>query len=258
MDTYAFSVQRTNSAACGANWNAECGDAAFALKPGESEQAQWPLNFWYQFEGEGEYEVSVTRHVPIMSNGGERRDFTFSSKFDVRIAPPDPARAQSILQDFEKKLHSNDPEVRHAALDVLSSTATEYFQDIAMTVSRSKDALAVLHAVGALERINTAETRAALGDLLTTDEAHTEDEILVRIHAIEGLGHSGDASYQTLISRYLEDKDEHIQLAAMVAIAQLGKADAVSQLQPSSSTTAQAAAAICWFNSTVRSAASRP
>ena len=145
----------------------------------------------------GEYEVSVTRQVPIMSNGGERRDFTFSSKFDVRIAPPDPARAQSILQDFEKKLHSNDPEVRRAALDVLSSTATEYFQDIAMTVSRSKDALAVLHAVGAPERINTAETRAALGDLLTTDEAHTEDEILVRIHAKEGLGHSGNASYQT-------------------------------------------------------------
>jgi hypothetical protein len=56
----------------------------------------------------------------------------------------------------------------------LGSTATEYFQDIAMTVSRSKDAQAVPHAVGALERINTAETRAALGDLLTTDEAHTE------------------------------------------------------------------------------------
>jgi hypothetical protein len=88
-----------------------------------------------------------------------------------------------------------------------------------MTVSRSKDALAVLPAVAALERINAAETRAALSDLLTTDEAHTEDEILVRIHAIEGLGHSGDASDQTLISRYLEDKDEHIQLAAMVAIA---------------------------------------
>jgi hypothetical protein len=88
-----------------------------------------------------------------------------------------------------------------------------------MTVSRSKDALAVLHAVGALERINTAETRAALGDLLTTDEAHTEDEILVRIHAMESLGHSGDASDQTLISLHLEDKDEHIQLAALVAIA---------------------------------------
>ena len=78
---------------------------------------------------------------------------------------------------------------------------------------------AVFHAVGALERINTAETRAALGDLLTTDQAHAEDEIPVRIHAIESLGHGGDASYQRLISRYLEDKDEHIQLAARVAIA---------------------------------------
>jgi len=42
---------------------------------------------------------------------------------------------------------------------------------------------------------------------------------LVRIQAIEGLGHSGDASDQTLISGYLEDKDGPIQLAAMVAIA---------------------------------------
>jgi hypothetical protein len=231
LDTYEFSAQGTNSPVCSAKWNSECIDDLLTLKPGESEQGQWPLNFWYQFEKEGKYEVNVTRHIPIMSSAGEYRDFTFSSKFEVRIAPLDSARVQGILQDFEKKLHSHDPEVRHAALDVLSSTAPEYFQDIALTVSRSKDAFAVLHAIGALERINSAETRAALGDLLTAEEPSTDDEILVRVHAIEGLGHSGDASYQTSIGRYLEDKNEHIQLAAMVAIAQLGKADAVPQLQ---------------------------
>src|SRR4029077_9952968 len=81
------------------------------------------------------------------------------------------------------------------------------------------------------ERINTAETRAALADLLTAEAVTTDDEILVRVHAIEGLGHNGDASYETTIGRYLEDKNEHMQLAAMVAIAQLGKAEAVPQLQ---------------------------
>jgi HEAT repeat protein len=71
-----------------------------------------------------------------------------------------------------------------------------------------------------------------LGDLLTAEEPGTEDEILVRIRAIESLGHCGDRSYQAPIGRYLEDKNEYIQLAAMVAIAQLGKAEAVRQLQP--------------------------
>jgi len=230
LDTYEFSVTGPGSA-CGAKWNAECGDTLLSLTPGDSYRGQWPLNFWYQFEGEGTYEVNATRHVPTMSKDGQFQDFTFSSKFQIKLVPLNPARVQSILQEFEQKLHSSDPDVRHAALDVLASTAPSYFQGVALTVSRSKDAFAVLHAVGALERINTAETRAALADLLTAEEVTTDDEILVRVHAIEGLGHNGDASYETTIGRYLEDKNEHIQLAAMVAIAQLGKAEAVPQLQ---------------------------
>lgn len=231
LDTYEFSAEGHNSPVCTAKWNPDCIDNLLPLKSGESEQAQWPLNFWFQFDSAGEYEMSATRHIPIRSQAGEYRDFEFSSKFKVKISPLDPARVQSILQDFERKLHSDDPEIRHAALDVLSSTAPDYFQDIALTLSRSKDTFAVLHAIGALERINTAETRTALGDLLTPEEPATEDEIMVRVHAIESLGHSGDASYQISIGRYLDDKNEHIQLAAMVAIAQLGKAEAVTQLQ---------------------------
>jgi HEAT repeat protein len=229
VDSYEFSVTGPGSS-CRARWDAECRDTLLPLEPGGSYQGQWPLNFWYQFEREGKYDVEATRHVPVMSKGGDFQDFTFSSKFEVKMAPLDPARMQNILQEFEQKLHSDDPDVRHAALDVLS-TAPVYFQRIALTVSRSKDAFAVLHAVGALSRMNTPETRAALADLLTAEEVTAEDEVLVRVHAVEGLGHSGDPSYQTLIGRYLGDKNEHIQLAAMVAIAQLGKAEAVPQLQ---------------------------
>jgi hypothetical protein len=256
LDTYEFSVTGSGSA-CRAKWDGECRDTLFSFEPGDSYQGQWPLNFWYQFEREGKYEVEATRHVPVMSKRGEFQDFSFSSKFEVKLSPLDPAREQSILQEFEQKLHSSDPDVRHAALDVLSSTAPAYFQRIALTVSRSKDAFAVLHAVGALSRMNTAETRAALADLLTAEEVTTEDEVLVRIHAIEGLGHSGDASYQTLIGRYLGEKNEHIQLAAMVAIAQMGKAEAVPQLQrfsfSSNPTTRKNVAATLRFSTTPES-----
>jgi hypothetical protein len=58
-----------------------------------------------------------------------------------------------------------------------------------------------------------------------------EDEVTARMRAIEGLGCSGDSGYESLVGRYMEDRHEYIQLGAMVAIAELGKAAAVRQLQ---------------------------
>jgi hypothetical protein len=230
LDTYEFLVTGPSSG-CGVKWDDECGDELTPLVHGDSFHGQWPLNFWYEFERDGKYEVSVTRHIPVRSIRGEYQDFTFSSKFEVKLDPVDPARVQSILQEFERNLHSADPDVRHSALDVLATTAPIYFQGIALRLSRYKDPFAVLHAVGALGRLNTPETRAALADVITNGEATTDDEVVARIRAIEALGRSGDASYQGLIEHYMKDKNEHIQLAAMVAVAQLGKAEAVPQLQ---------------------------
>jgi hypothetical protein len=230
LDTFDFSVTGAGSG-CVANWKAECRDPLSPLAPGDTIRAQWPLNFWYQFERSGKYEVKATRHIPIRSAHGDFQDFTFSSKFEVKLDPPDPVRVQTILQEFERNLHSNDPEVRHAALDVLSTTAPSYFQGTALRLARDEDAFVVLHAAGALERINTPETRAALADIIATGEATTEYKITARIRAIEALGRNGDASYQSLIEHYIDDKNEHIQLAAMIADAQLGKAEAVLHLQ---------------------------
>ena len=230
LDSYEFNVSGPSSV-CGAKWDGGCGDEQFAMVPGDSYKGQWPLNFWYQFRHEGKYDVSATRHIPIRSIRGDLQDFTFSSEFKVDLTPTDPVRVQSILQDFERNLHSNDPDVRHAALDVLSTTSASYFQGIALTLSREKDPFVVLHAVGALGRINTPETRAALADVLGSGRATTEEEISGRCRAIEALGHSGDTSYLGLIQQYVDDKNERIQLVAMVAVAELGKTEAVLQLQ---------------------------
>jgi hypothetical protein len=230
LDRYEFFVSGPGSG-CGATWNAECADDLVTLKPGESDRGQWPLDFWYRFEHDGKYEVNATRHVPISSERSGVQDFSFSSKFELKLEPPDAVRVQSILQDFERNLYSNDPDVCHTALDVLATTAPIYFQRIALRLAQDKDAFAVIHAVGALERMNTPETRAALADVITKREATSKDEITARIRAIEGLGHCGDTSYQSLVARYMEDKNEYVQLAAMAAVAQLGKASAVPELQ---------------------------
>jgi HEAT repeats len=238
LDTYAFSVSGSGPA-CSATWDVACQDDESPLAPGDNIHGEWPLDSWYRFEREGRYEVSATRHVPIRNSRGEIHDFTFSSKFEVNLEPADPLSVQRILQEFERNLHSSDPDVRHAALDVLATTAPSYFEATALRLSRDEDPFVVLHAVAALGRMNTPETRAALADVIAPGKSSAEsapnkpvtDYGVARIRAIEALGRSGDGSYQGLIERYTDDKNEYVQLAAMVAIAELGNAEAIPQLQ---------------------------
>lgn len=238
LDTYEFSVVGSGPA-CSATWDAECKDDESKLSKGDTWQGQWPLDFWYRFKHEGKYQVTATRHIPIRNNRGEVQDFTFSSKFDVHLDPTDPARVQGILQDFERNLHSSDPDVRHAALDVLSTTAPSFFENTALTLSHDEDPFVVIHAAAALGRINTPQTRSALAQILAPGKSsaesapdnHSTNLGLVHIRAIEALGRTGDTNYLGLIERYTDDTNEFVQLAAMVAIAQLGKAEAVTELQ---------------------------
>jgi len=238
LDKYEFVVNGTGTA-CGATWDPGCADEESALKPGESLRGQWPLDSWYQFESPGKYQVTATRHIPVRSGRDEVHDFTFVSKFEVRLEPADPRYVQSNLQEFERNLHSSDFDVRHTALDVLATTAPVYFESTALRLSRDSDPFVVVHAVAALGRLDTPEARAALADVLAPGKSPKEsapdtpvtDYGLVRIRAIEALGRSGDASYLTLIERYADDANEYVQLGALVAIAQLGKSDAVTQLQ---------------------------
>ncbi len=237
LDTYEFSVSGTGPA-CGATWDAGCLDDESALGPGDGMHSQIPLDARYRFEREGKYSVSITRHTPVRNNSGEVQDFTFTSKFEIHLDPADPARVQSILQDFERNLHSNDPNVRHAALDVLES-APAFFESTALRLSHDEDPFVVLHAVAALGRMNKPEARAALAEIIAPGKSSAEsspdkpasDFGIVRIRAIEALGRSGDNSYEGLIERYTDDNNEFVQLAAMAAIAQLGGAEALPQFE---------------------------
>ena len=234
VDTYDFSVTGTGMS-CSTQWNDYCLSEQLTLAPGDSTHKQWPLNHWFQFEREGKYQVGVTRHIPIRSTRGDFQDFSFTSKFEVRVEPPDPVRVQSILQDFEQNLHSSDPEVRHVALDVLATTAPSYFQSVALKLVRGDDGFAAIHAAVALGHMNTPETRAALADLVTAgNETADEGEgynVVARARALDGLGDSGDTSYLSFVEHYIHDKNWGIQLAAMKATAQLGKAAVVPELE---------------------------
>lgn len=238
LDTYAFSVSGTGPV-CSAQWVPGCQDEESALKPGESYKGQWPLDSWYAFESSGKYEVRATRHIPVRSKLGQPSDFAFNSTFKVNLTPADAVFVRHVLQDFEQNLHSTDPEVRHSALDVVATTAPGYFESTALRLSRDEDPFVVLHAVAALARLDTPEARAAIADVIAPGKSPMEsspdgtptDYGIARIRAIEALGRTGDTTYLPGIERYADDPNEYVQLAALVSIAELGKSEAISQLQ---------------------------
>jgi hypothetical protein len=175
----------------------------------------------------------------VRSTKGDITDFSFTSRFELNIKPADPMIVQNTLQDFEQKLHSPDPEVRHSALDVLATTAPSYFEATALRLSRSEDPFVVLHAVEALGRLDTPEARAALADIISSGKSPKESEPdgkpsdfgVARIRAIEALGRTEDTTYLPEIERYVDDPNQYVQLIALVSIAELGKSGAISQLQ---------------------------
>jgi hypothetical protein len=234
VDTYDFLVSGDGQA-CNTQWNDYCLVEQSELAPGDSFHAQWPLNHWFQFETEGKYHVSITRHIPIRTSQGEFQDFTFSSKFDFAVVTADPVRVQGLLQDFERNLQNDDPNVRHVALDVLSTTAPAYFQSVALRLLRGDDAFAAIHAAVALGHMNTPETRAALAEVITAgNETADEGEgnnVVVRARALDGLGTSEDPGYLGFVEHYLHDKNWGIQLAAMKATAELGRSSVVPEFE---------------------------
>jgi len=230
VDEYDFLVQREGSGSCSTSWNAQCGRDFINLQSGESYSVGWPLEMWYTIRKLGLYHVTISyRGKTVIS--GQALDYNFSSKFDIQVVAADDQRMQEVLQKFERELQSNDPDVHHRALDVMSSVSSPYFYDTILRLARDKDAFNVLHAIGALRRMNTPDGRAALAEIIENRQPNSPDELTARESAIQALGESGDTSYLPLIASHTEESEPNVQLAAMIAVAQLSRDTAASELQ---------------------------
>lgn len=237
-DGLSFAMQRTASqnagASCGITWNTRLWEGdPYELKPGETFAGQWPLDFWYRIEHEGTYKTGITCHTRFSSLRGGIQDLQFSSDLQFNVVPGDPANVEDVLRKFEADLRNPDPVVQHSALDVLATTAPSYFHDETLRLARDEDPFKVVHAVGGLGRMNIPEGRAALAEIITTRKADDPEEQNVRCKAIEALGNSGDATYVHMLIPYAEHSGTCESEFAMIAIATLGKASVVPQLERS-------------------------
>ena len=231
LDLYEFWVQGRGFA-CGNRWDNGClAEEPMLLTPGETYHERWPLDHWYHLDREGKYDVTISHKLSVSSSSTGVTDFSFSSKFPINLVQADSASVKKVLREFERDLTSNDPDVEHAALDTMATTAPSYFLPEVMRIAHEKDPFRVLHAIAALRQMNIPEGRAVLADLITSRETSNQDEISVRFHAIQALGESQDTAYLPLLQRYMADKINDIQLESMIAVAQLGKEATTSELQ---------------------------
>ncbi len=230
-DLFTFSMNGPGML-CETRFETECTDDTVDVKAGDTYTAQWPLDFWYRIDHEGKWDVTISRKTHYTGLKTGVRSLDFSSQLQLNVVPGDPAQVEEVLRKFQADLQSPDPNVRHDALDVLATTAPDYFHDETMRLAREEDAFYVEHAVGALSRMNTPETRAMLAEIITTRKIDSDSEEAARCHAIEGLGMSGDASYLAMLVPYADHTNTPCEgELAMQAMARLGRGSAVPQLQ---------------------------
>lgn len=236
LGNLSFSMQRVtgdkSGPSCGASWNlGENSADPYELKGGGTYTYQWPLDFWYRINQEGTYKVAISGNLLFSSPQVGTQQVQFSADLQLNVVPGEPAHVEEVLRKFEADLRSSDYDIQHNALDVLATTAPFYFHDDIFRLARDKDPFIAVHAVGALERINTSDARALLAEIITTRKADDLDEQNVRCGAIKALGNSGDASYMQMLAPYGEHANTCESEFAMIAIAKLGRDDAVPLLQ---------------------------
>ena len=236
LGNFSFSMQSAAvekpGASCGAVWNlAESSADPYDLQAGGTYTYKWPLDFWYRIEQKGTYKVSISGYLLYSSLQGGTQQVQFSSDSQLNVLSGDPTHVEEVLRKFEADLRSSDYDIQHNALDVLATTAPSYFHDVIFRLARDEDPFIVQHAVGALERINTPDAHALLAEIIATRKADDPDEQDLRCSAIKALGHSGDASYMQMLAPYTEHANTRESEFAMVAIAELGRDQAVPLLQ---------------------------
>jgi HEAT repeats len=236
QDTFTFSVQQVTDrgpgSACGITFDMQCVDDPHLLKPGDVFTGRWPLDFWYRLQRPASYRGNAARDITVSSASAGIRQFKVSSDFQFRLVAADKASRERARGEMEAGLRSDDPDVRHEALDGIATVAPAYFQDKILRLARDKDVFNVQHAIGALQRLNLPEDRAALAEIIASRDARkSPDELIARCNAIYALGESGDAAYASTLEPYMEHDDTCESLSAMRAVATLARSGAVPRLQ---------------------------
>ena len=229
-DAFTFSMTGPGMF-CGATFDPACSDETVEIPGGEAYTAEWPLDFCYHITRPGTYSVTISRPIRYSTLRGGIQSFPISSTMTLQTVPADPAQVEQTLQRFRADLQSPDPNVRHDALDVLTTTAPDYFYNETLRLARDPDPFKVEHAVGALGRMNTPEARQVLAEVITSRKLDNDDEQSARCHAIESLGNSGDVTYLAFLEPYIPRANTCEGIYSMTAVAKLGKGSVISLLQ---------------------------
>jgi hypothetical protein len=229
--TSAFDFSMTGPGQwCEVPWKIPC-EEPLELKAEDVYSEGWPLDFWYRIEKPAKYKTTITLDTRYLNPKRGVQSLHITSDLELQVILGDPADVERELAKWQAQLNDADFNKRHDALDVLSTVAPTYFHDEIFRLARDEDPFNVEHAVGALGRLNTDEARTLLAEILARPSLANEAGEASRIHAIEELGLSGDASYLPVLLPHVQHTSDHESELAAVAVGRLGGGAAVPSLR---------------------------
>ncbi|MCI0403828.1 MAG: HEAT repeat domain-containing protein [Acidobacteria bacterium] len=206
---------------CAGGFAGSCLGGRVPLAPKQSYTRRYLLNDWYRFPEPGRYHVHIAQELQVWDEDDYTAQplGTIESEFTLVIEQPEEESVKRAYEPVLADLRSDDPS-RNEALHALDQMAPTFLKDLILELSRSSDLSQPVLVLSALEKLNTARTRAELARLAEHSEWQKQP-------AIFALGRLRDRSYFPLMQKLAGHPDRAVQHAAIRSLGELGGEDAL-------------------------------
>ncbi len=191
----APSHEPRNGPSCASFHRIESIDCLFGglnVQAGQETRQRILLNHFHDFLKSGTYEVKVRRHLSYFKSVGKENqragEISATFLFSV-VEPSSPDELKAAFAPYIEALSSDDYEKKQEAGIVISALATPFLEPHLLKMLSERGLR--FEAAHGLQRINTANARRALFDLLAKEDSLSFDALV----ALQSLREMGDASY---------------------------------------------------------------
>jgi HEAT repeat protein len=206
------------------------GGGSKPLPPGATYTQRLLLNQWFVIDHPGKYHVSASRQLRFSGRVSSLGILlapvsrSFKSEFEIAVVEGERAKVQRAFTPFLENLNSPEFELRVEAIETITAMASPFLEKTLIALANGPDSFAQGRAIPALGRLNTAESKRALAQLIEDRQPYYSWQ------AIDALAQTGDRSYVPLLAELA--RESAWQNVAIPALGELGGPGVVSSLVP--------------------------
>lgn len=208
---------------CGGGIGGSCGSAESGIRPGQAFSGHIFLNYYYQLDQPGTYEVRIQREIPVFNQenpGIPATTVEASADFDIQLAQGSEEELQSAFEPVLRELESGDAEKKWQAIQAVTEMAQPFLQQSIIDLSKNQTEVGA--AIEGLYKLNTSKARDRLAELTQHGETDTTRE-----GAMQALAALGDRQYLPLFFRLAKSLNGYERNMAIETTGLLGGSKAV-------------------------------